>query len=176
MATCHVSAPLDGGDIGMGDLQSGAGFSTTSVTREVVHFKSAAEILVADPKTKCKYEGVVMWCANEIRAIKPNSTAGSSPKRRRLDDEEVVALDMMLGDRTGPVYCTLWNEAAHAFLKGPAAISENRKIIRMDLAEIVPIAKNAWNGACLTEFRFLHSVKAVKNLAATNVEVLRTRT
>ena len=117
-----------------------------------------------------------MLCANETRTIKPNSTVGASPKKRRLDDAEVVALDMMLGDRTGPVYCTLWNEVAHAFLQRAAATTENRKIIRMDLAEIVPIAENAWNGACLPEFRFLHSVKAVKNLAGTNVEVLLTPT
>ena len=37
-ATGHSSAPLDGGGIGMGELLSGEGFSTTSVTREVVEF------------------------------------------------------------------------------------------------------------------------------------------
>ena len=84
-------------------------------------------------------------------------------------DSESVAVDMLLGDDTGPIFTTLWNDAAIAFIEQCDALNraEDRGgldgvIINLDFALVTAVPKNDWNGICITPVRNLQSVATIK--------------
>ena len=79
-------------------------------------FRSAAEILCLPPRTKCNFQGYLIHWDGEQRSVK-SRTANSPSKNGPGTESESVLVDMLLGDDTGPVYATLWNDAATTFIE-----------------------------------------------------------
>ena len=101
----------------------------------------------------------------------------SSPKKRKADeDSELVALDLLLGDRTGPVMVTLWADLAKNFgddvaeqrvrLPGPASF-----VVSLDSVEVASLPKTTWTGRCLTSMRVLHSLAPATGRVGTQVSI-----
>jgi len=167
---------------GMSAMFCGAASMTEVTTPETYDFMSAATALCTPPKSKAKFEGILLYCDPEPRAIK--SKVPSSPQRQRgHDDTQKSALDLILGDNTGPIGVTLWNAAASSFMhdlalvKSQGAASASGAItVSLDIVEIQVIREDDWNGPTLTSMRVLHSISPVKTRVGTNVVLHRNPT
>jgi hypothetical protein len=162
---------------GMDALLNSPAKQTRMAESPLVEFRSAFSIMQAPPRTKCKFQGILLRCDEELRSFKTKLT-NSPQKRKANEDEENVAMNLMLGDQTGPVSVTLWGDAARCFLRalgvhqaGSGASPSAAVMVMLDIAEVIPPPQNAWNGQCLTSMRSLHSIAAAKERAGTNVSV-----
>ena len=77
--------------------------------------RCAAEILCLPPRTKCKFQGYLIHWDGEQRSVK-SRRANFPSKNGPGTESESVVVDMLLGNDTGPVYATLWNDAATTFI------------------------------------------------------------
>ena len=108
-------------------------------------------------------------------------TANSPSQNGPGTESESVVVDMLLGDDTGPVYATLWNDAATAFIEQCDTMNRAEDsgslagvIINLDLAQVTVVPKNDWNGMCITPVRNLQSVATIKTRTGTRVTLIRT--
>ena len=136
--------------------------------QSVPAFRSAAEILCLAPRTRCMFEGYLVHWNGEQKSVK-NRTPNSPSKNNESTDSESVAVDMLLGDDTGPIFTTLWNDAASAFIEQCDALNRAEDgggldgvVINLDVALVTVVPKNNWNGTCLTAVRNLQSVPTIK--------------
>ena len=161
---------------GMDALLTGQAMATEVAPQCQVEFMSAAEILQATPKTKCKFEGILLRCDSEPRQFQ--STPLTSPRKRRADEEdsEKVALDLLLGDQTGPVMVTLWADMAKSFVDDVAdqrarVTGTASLVVSFDIVEVTSLPKNQWNGRCLTSMRVLQTLPPAKERVGTKVSI-----
>ena len=110
-----------------------------------------------------------------------NRTSNSLSKNNESTDSESVAVEMLLGDDTGPIFTTLWNDAAIAFIEQYDALNRAEDgggldgvIINLDVALVSEVRKNHWNGICITPVRNLQSVPTIATRAGTTVTLTRT--
>ena len=110
-----------------------------------------------------------------------NRTPNSPSKNNESTDYESVAVDMLLGDDTGPVFTTLWNDAASSFVEQCDALTRAEDgggldgvVVTLDVALVIVVPRNNWNGTCLTAVRNLQSVPTVKTRTGTTVTLTRT--
>ena len=94
------------------------------------------------------FQGYLIHWNGEQRSVK-NRTSKSPAKNNESTDSESVAVDMLLGDDTGPIFTTLWNDAAIAFIEQCDSMTQakdgrslERVIINLDLAQITVVPKN----------------------------------
>ena len=84
-------------------------------------------------------------------------TSNSPAKNSQSTDFESVAVDMLLGDDTGPVFTTLWNDAASSFVEQCDALTRAEDggglegvVVNLDVALVTVVPRSNWNGTCLT--------------------------
>ena len=104
----------NGPRVGMAVVFGGGTSPNREVQQSSLAFKSAAEILCLAPRTRCMFQGYLVHWNGEQKSVK-NRTPNSPSKNNESTDSESVAVDMLLGDDTGPIFTTLWNDAAIAF-------------------------------------------------------------
>ena len=126
------------------------------------------------------FEGYLVHWNGEQKSVK-NRTPNSPSKNNESTDSESVAVDMLLGDDTGPIFTTLWNDAAIEFIEQCDAMNRTEDrgslegvIINLDLALVTVVPKNDWNGMCITPVRNLQSVATIKTRTGTTVTLTRT--
>ena len=98
------------------------------------------------------FQGYLIHWNGEQKSVK-NRTSHSPSKNNESTDPESVAVEMLLGDDTGPIFTTLWNDAAIAFIEQCDALNraEDRGglegvIINLDLALVTVVPKNDRKG------------------------------
>ena len=118
-----------------------------------------------------QYEGYLIDHDSELRTVTPNDTSRSPKKRSATgSSQDMVTLDMLLADRTGPISCTLWDEAAHRFLLLLGSVApEEPVIVRLEYFRINSLIKNDWNGMILNNQKVIRSINAVGHQSATIV-------
>ena len=111
-------------------------------------FRSAAEILSLAPRTRWQFEGYLIHESDEQKPLKCR-TSNSPVKNSQGRDAGSVAVNMHLGHDTGPIYTTLWNDAAIAFIEQCDSMTQakdgrslERVIINLNLAQITVVPKN----------------------------------
>ena len=126
------------------------------------------------------FQGYLIHWNGEQKSVK-NRTSNSPSKNNESTDSESVAVDMLLGDDTGPIFTTLWNDAAIAFIEQCDALNRAEDgggldgvIINLDVALVSVVPKNNWNGICITPVRNLQSVPTIKTRTGTTVTLTRT--
>ena len=85
-----------------------------------------------------------------------------------------MALDVFLVDITGPVKCTLWDDAVHAFLKLVAErqlVPGQKCYVRLENIRIADVMKSDWNGPILTKMKVVNSISGLANRDATIVSL-----
>ena len=85
-----------------------------------------------------------------------------------------MALDVFLADITGPVKCTLWDDAVHAFLQlvaGQRPVPGQKCYVRLENIRIVEVMKSEWNGTILTKTKVINSIAGLANREATIVSL-----
>ena len=85
-----------------------------------------------------------------------------------------MALDVFLVDFTGPVKCTLWDDAVHAFLQlvaGRQLVPRQKCYVRLENIRIVEVMKSEWNGTILTKMKVINSIAGLANREATIVSL-----
>jgi hypothetical protein len=73
--------------------------------------------LEAAPKTKCSFEGALLYHDEEPRVVQGGNF--SSPQKRKTagSSGERVAIDLLLVDKTGPLIVNLWDDAVRDLFK-----------------------------------------------------------
>lgn len=95
----------------------------------------------------------------------------ASPKRSRA---EIVVIDMLLLDRTGPVLFTLIGSVAVSqFQEALSNGGAPGTIVSISVARIAELPENKWNGSRLTNLRFLSSVPSSGDVVGTEVSLLQ---
>ena len=98
--------------------------------------------------------------------------AGASPQKRKYNGggngSDRCVLDLILGDETGVVFATLWDEVAVSFVEQLNAMQassgyaqEDLVIVSLNNIQVNAIPNNDWNGPCLTSMRNLGSLGAI---------------
>jgi hypothetical protein len=119
--------------------------------------------------TSWKYEGWLLECDAQLRSVTFKSTTNSPAKRGPPDSEidvagpTLCALDVLLGDKSGPVICCLWGETAQTVLNHRRTMKPNapKLLISLERVRVVTLGASAYNGKILTPMKAIHSVKAV---------------
>ena len=178
-ASTQVSIQEAANITGIDALLAGQGFAETNQTAEVLKFMSSVEILESSTeKTKCKYQGALVFIDKEPRSIKKEP---ASPSKKRGGDfsEDNKAIDCVLVDRTGPILLTVFGglavELSHQANELEAQKSRGvnvHRFIEVDKARIVSFLKNDWNGQLLTQLRMLQTVRAAQNESGSTVRFL----
>ena len=170
----HDEATASSVSMGLDALIAGRGSTCAPLTLQPFDFISSAAVMEAAPKTKCKYEGTLVYNDDATRTVKDNYSA--SPQKRKQNTEERTVLDMFLVDKTGPVFVSLWDEAAASFLDQLNALqasseydTHNPVSVSLSLTVVTAITNNDWNGPCLTSMRTLHSANTAGGRAGTEV-------
>ena len=103
-------------------------------------------------------------------------TANSPSKNGPGTESESVVVDMLLGNDTGPVYATLWNNAATTFIEQCETMNQAEDngslagvVINLDFAQVTVLPRNDWHGVCLTAMRTLQSMSTIKTRTGTQL-------
>jgi hypothetical protein len=163
----------------------GNAFSADFQPAPIIGFLSALDVMKASPKTKCKFEGVLLYHDPETREVEV-SDYSRSPQKRKYGEEQKTTkdvIDVVLSDTRGPVYVTLWDSTARSFLDAVVKFQTENSggatracIVSFDRLEVTTYAKNKWNGSTLTPMRSLQSVQATggdKGMAASSVSLVQ---
>jgi len=121
---------------------------------------------------------MLLFNDDALRLVENNNNVGASPQKRRANQEDRHVLDLILADKTGPVYVTLWDGVASSFLNqlttllgSPTHDPTKPVIVSLSVALVTAVPANAWNGPCLTSMRTLQSVNTAGERAGTQVIV-----
>ena len=135
------------------------------------------------PLSNCVFEGWVVSDTIALRhvLVKP----WSSPKKRPLDNasndevlkEDKAVLDLVLGDRTGIITCTLWGEHAqqcHESLMNFKAVSPSSKMI-LRIKNFSAKSKTphpSWDGAILSTIKVIANKERIKAQVGSEISII----
>ena len=169
-------APLSGERFGMSALLVG----DTYTSQVPVLPDGPAEYVSADGMmhgtftgVRWQYEGILIEHDPEMRTITPEDMSRSPKKRNAAGSSAyTVSLDLLLADKTGPINCILWDEAAHRFfLLRSSVLPQQIVIVRLEYFRINSLVKNDCNGKVHNNQTVIRSISAVGNHNATSVSL-----
>ena len=155
---------------GMEALLDGTTHEAEMCVDEETAWISAASLLEDNlTGTSWKYEGWLLECDAQLRSVTFKSTTNSPAKRGPPDSEidvagpTLCALDVLLGDKSGPVICCLWGETAQTVLNHRRTMKPNapKLLISLERVRVVTLGASLYNGKILTPMKAIHSVKAI---------------
>ena len=159
---------------GMNFLMSGAAYTGDAPTtsNSPAEFMGSLQLMSGEfPGNRWKYEGVFLECDQEPRSIAPREGARSLTRRK---PNATIALDMMLADNTGPVHFTLWDDAAHTMLELLGSLrtaGQQKLIVCLENLRVAAVPRNEWNGAIVTNLKWVHSVMPSATREGTSVSL-----
>ena len=106
------------------------------------------------------FEGFVLHYDDVPRSVEKVETGNSVLKRRASEPEEPsLALDVLMGDRLGPVLVNLREASVKQFMELMAMVSPSgpKAVMKVTNLRAIPLPKSSWNGKILTPMKILQA-------------------